>query len=222
MATSGTAAFNPDFVEIIEEAYERCGIESRTGYDLRTARRSLDIMFAEWASRGLNLWTIEQRSLSLVAGTAVYDLPADTVNVLSAVIRTGSGSTQQDVTIDRISRAEYLHVPNKNAQSRPAQIYVERAATPKAYLYPAPDSVTTYTLQYYAIRRIEDTGALANTADVDFRFLPCLVAGLAYYLALKKAPDRVQMLKTLYEEEFQRAAYADRDTASLFIIPAVG
>jgi hypothetical protein len=222
MATSGTSSFNPDFIELIEEAFERCGIESRTGYDLRTARRSLNLMFADWASRGLNLWTIEQRSLVLASGLSQYALPSDTVNVLSAVIRTGSGSTQQDVTIDRISQAEYLHLPNKNATGRPAQIYVERSAAPKAFLYPSPDAAQSYILQYYAIRRMQDVGDMDNTADVSFRFLPCLAAGLAYYLALKKAPDRVQMLKSLYEEEFQRAAYADRDTASLFIIPAVG
>jgi hypothetical protein len=220
MATSGTATFNPDFTEIIDEAYERCGIESRTGYDLRTATRSLDFMFAEWASRGLNLWTIEQRSLVMVAGTSVYDLPVDTVNVLSAVIRTGTGQQQQDVMIDRISRAEYLHVPNKNTQSRPAQFYVERTAVPKLFVYPAPDAVQTYTFRYYAIRRIQDAGDATNTADVDFRFLPCLVAGLAYHLALKRAPERMQVLKALYEDEFQRAAYADRDTASVFLLPS--
>lgn len=222
MATSGVATFNPDFVEIIDEAYERCGIESRTGYDLRTARRSLDIMFAEWASRGLNLWTIEQRSLAMVPGTSQYALPVDTVNILSAVIRTGTGQTQQDVVIDRISRAEYLHVPNKNTQSRPAQFYVERTVAPLLYVYPSPDATQAYTFQYYTIRRIQDAGVASNTADVDFRFLPCLVAGLAYYLSLKKAPDRIQILKTLYEEEFQRAAYADRDTASVFLLPSGG
>ena len=220
MTTSGVATFNPDFVEIIDEAYERCGIESRTGYDLRTARRSLDLMFAEWASRGLNLWTIEQRAVTLVPGTSQYALPPDTVNILSAVIRTGTGQTQQDVTIDRISRAEYLHVPNKNTESRPAQYYVERTAQPQLYVYPSPDATQTYTFQYYTIRRIQDAGAASNTADVDFRFLPCLVAGLSYYLALKKAPDRIELLKAIYEEEFQRAAYADRDTASVFLLPA--
>lgn len=220
MTTSGVATFNPDFVELIDEAYERCGIESRTGYDLRTARRSLDIMFADWASRGLNLWTIEQRSVAMVQGVPEYALPADTVNVLSAVIRTGAAETQQDVTIDRISRAEYLHVPNKNTQSRPAQYYVERSTAPLLYVYPAPDASQPYTFQYYAIRRIQDAGVASNTADVDFRFLPCLVAGLSYYLSLKKAPDRIELLKALYEEEFQRAAYADRDTSSVFLLPA--
>jgi hypothetical protein len=220
MATSGVADFTPDFTEIIDEAYERCGIESRTGYDLRTAQRSLNFMFAEWASRGLNLWTIEQRSLALVTGTSIYNLPLDTVNVLSAVIRTGTAQTQQDVIVDRISRAEYLHVPNKNTQSRPAQFYVERATVPKLFLYPAPDGVQPYTFQYYAIRRIQNAGVAGNTADVDFRFLPCLVAGLAYHLSLKRAPDRMEVLKALYEDEFQRAAYADRDTASVYLLPA--
>ncbi len=220
MATSGVATFNPDFTEIIDEAFERCGLESRTGYDLRTAQRSLDFMFAEWASRGLNLWTIEQRSLVMVPGQSVYDLPLDTVNILSAVIRTGTGQLQQDVIIDRISRAEYLHVPNKNTQSRPAQFYVERTTVPKAFVYPAPDDTVPYIMRYYAIRRIQDTGSAGNTADVDFRFLPCLVAGLAYHLALKRAPERVELLRALYEEEFQRAAYADRDTASVFLLPA--
>jgi hypothetical protein len=220
MATSGVATFNPDFTEIIDEAYERCGIESRTGYDLRTATRTLDFMFAEWASRGLNLWTIEQRSLALSPGVALYDLPLDTVNVLSAVIRTGTGQQQQDVIIDRVSRAEYLHVPNKNTQSRPAQYYVERTTVPKLFVYPSPDATQAYTLRYYAIRRIQNAGDATNTADVDFRFLPCLVAGLAYHLALKRAPDRMQVLKALYEEEFQRAAYADRDTASVYLLPS--
>jgi hypothetical protein len=220
MATSGVATFNPDFTEIIEEAYERCGIESRTGYDLRTALRSLDIMFADWASRGLNLWTIEQRSLAMVPGTSQYALPLDTVNVLSAVIRTGTGQTQQDVVIDRISRAEYLHVPNKNTASRPAQFYVERTAAPKLFVYPAPDSTQAYVFRYYAIRRIQNAGGGVNTADVDFRFLPCLMAGLAYYLAMKRAPDRLPFLKAVYEEEFQRAAYADRDTASVYLLPS--
>jgi hypothetical protein len=219
MATSGVADFTPDFTEIIDEAYERCGIESRTGYDLRTAQRSLNFMFAEWASRGLNLWTIEQRSLPLVTGTATYNLPLDTVNVLSAVVRTGTGQNQQDVIVDRISRAEYLHVPNKNTQSRPAQFYVERSTVPKLFLYPAPDGSQPYIFQYYAIRRIQNAGVAGNTADVDFRFLPCLVAGLAYHLSLKRAPDRMEVLKALYEDEFQRAAYADRDTASVYLLP---
>ena len=221
MATSGTTSFNLDFDDIIEEAYERCGLELRTGYDLLTARRSLNLMFLEWANRGLNLWTIEQRSLSLTAGTASYNLTADTVNIMSAVLRTGSGDTQQDVTLDRISQNEYLHVPDKLKQARPSQYFLQRTATPVLFLYPAPDAETSYTFQYYVIRRIEEVGAFTNTADVVFRFLPALVAGLAYHLSLKKAPDRVPLLKSLYEEEFARAAIEDRDTASVYLTPEI-
>jgi hypothetical protein len=220
MTTSGVANFDLQFDDLIAEAYERCGIEVRAGYDMKTALRSLNLIFAEWANRGLNLWTIEQRTVTLVAGTNSYSLPDDTVNALSAVIRTGSGSTQQDITIDRISRAEYLHIPNKNTQSRPAQYYVQRSVPTTLYLYPAPDSTTTYTFVYYAVRRIDNAGTYINTADIVFRFLPALVAALAYYLALKRAPERVQMLKQYYEEEFARAAMEDRDTASVFLIPS--
>ena len=209
MATSGTTTFNLDFDDIIEEAYERCGLESRTGYDMRTARRSLNLMFLEWANRGLNLWTIEQRSLALVAGTAQYDLPTDTVNILSAVVRTGSGTTQQDITLDRISQNEYLHVPDKLTQARPSQYFLQRTSTPVLFIYPA------------AVRRIQEVGEFTNTADAVFRFLPALVAGLSYNLALKKAPDRITVLKQLYEEEFARAAMEDRDTASVYLTPEI-
>lgn len=219
MTTSGTSSFNLEFDDLIYEAYERCGIQARTGYDMKTAARSLNLLFSEWANRGLNLWTIEERYLDLDTGVHEYELPADTSNVLSAVIRTGSGQGQQDIVIDRISRAEYLHLPNKNTQARPAQYYVQRTITPLLYLYPTPDSTNSYQFRYYAIRRIEDVGGYGNTADVSFRFLPCLAAGLAYYLALKKAPDRIQILKALYEEEFARAAAEDRDTASVFLVP---
>jgi hypothetical protein len=220
MTTSGVADFDLQFDDMIAEAYERCGIEVRDGYDMKTALRSLNLMFAEWANRGLNLWTIEQRSLPLIAGTYEYNLPADTVNALSAVIRTNAGlSTQQDITIDRISRAEWLHVPNKNTQSRPAQYYVQRSVPTTVYFYPAPDNTQQWTFVYYAIRRIENAGTYTNTADIVFRFLPALTAGLAFHLSVKKAPDRVQMLKALYEEEFARAATEDRDTASVFLVP---
>jgi hypothetical protein len=219
MTTSGVANFDLQFDDLIAEAYERCGLEVRAGYDMKTALRSLNLIFAEWANRGLNLWTIEQRTQVLTAGLNNYNLPDDTVNALSAVIRTGSGSTQQDITIDRISRAEYLHIPNKNTESRPAQYYIQRSVPTTLYLYPAPDSTTTYTFVYYAVRRIDNAGTYINTADIVFRFLPALVAALSYYLALKKAPERVQMLKLYYEEEFARAAMEDRDTASVFLIP---
>jgi hypothetical protein len=220
MTTSGVSSYNPDFDEIITEAYERCGLQVRDGYDVLTARRSLNLMFAEWANRGLNLYTIEQRQVVLVANTFEYTLPDDTVDVLSAVIRTNSGqSDQQDITIDRIGSAEYLHTPNKYTPSRPAQFYVQRTVPAKLFLYPAPDATQQYIFRYYGIRRIQETGAVTNTADISFRFLPCLTAGLAYYLAVKKAPDRIAMLKQFYEEEFARAAAEDRERSSYFAVP---
>lgn len=219
MTTSGVATFNLEFDDLINEAYERCGLETREGFDMRTARVSLNLLFAEWANRGLNLWTIEQRSVAMVSGQAEYTLPSDTVNVLSAVIRTGSGQTQQDVTIDRISQNEYLHLPDKNTMSRPSQFYVQRTISPKLFVYPAPDSAESYLFRYYGVRRIEDTGGFTNTADIVFRFLPCLVAGLAYYLAMKKSPDRIVLLKQIYDEEFTRAAQEDRDIASVYLTP---
>ena len=220
MTTSGVSSYNPDFDEIITEAYERCGLQVRDGYDVLSARRSLNLMFAEWANRGLNLYTIEQRQVALVAGTFEYTLPSDTVDVLSAVIRTNSGqSDQQDITIDRIGSAEYLHTPNKYTPSRPAQFYVQRTVPAKLFLYPAPDATQQYIFRYYGIRRIQETGAVTNTADISFRFLPCLTAGLAYYLAVKKAPDRIAMLKQFYEEEFARAAAEDRERSSYFAVP---
>lgn len=222
MATSETTSFNLEFDELIEEAYERCGMENRDGYDMRTARRSLNLLFLEWANRGLNLWTIEQRQIAMVVGQSEYSLPSDTVNVLSAVIRTSSGQQQQDITIDRISQNEYLHLPDKNTPARPAQYYVQRTSIPKLFVYPSPDSSEPYIFRYYTVRRIQDVGAYTNTSDVVFRFLPCLAAGLAYYLSLKKAPDRTVMLKQLYEEEFLRAAQEDRDTASVYLTPDLG
>ena len=220
MTTSGVSSYNPDFDEIITEAYERCGLQVRDGYDVLTARRSLNLMFAEWANRGLNLYTIEQRQVVLVANTFEYTLPDDTVDVLSAVIRTNSGqSDQQDITIDRIGSAEYLHTPNKYTPSRPAQFYVQRTVPAKLFLYPAPDATQQYIFRYYGIRRIQETGAVTNTADISFRFLPCLTAGLAYYLAVKKAPDRIAMLKQFYEEEFARAASEDRERSGYFAVP---
>lgn len=220
MATSGTTTFDLPIDEIIEESYERCGIRSMSGYHIKTARRSLNLVFLDWANRGLNLWTIEQRTLSLSAGDTTKALPSDTVNVISAVIRTGSGQTTQDIELDRISREEYLYLPDKYTRAKPAQYYVERTNSPLVYLYPTPD--TSYTFLYYAVRRIQDSGAFVNTADVNFRFLPCLTAGLAYYLSLKFTPERTPTLKALYEEEFIRAAAEDRDIASLYFTPDLG
>jgi len=220
MATSGTTTFDLSIDDLVEEAFERCGMRMTGGYQLSSARRSLNLLFLDWANRGLNLWTIEQGTKALTAGDNSVALGNDTVNVLSAVIRTGTGTSQQDVTIDRISREEYLNLPNKNVQGRPSQIYVERSSTPTAYVYPAANG--NYTLVYYRIRRIQDSGVYTNTTDINFRFLPCLVSGLAYQLALKYAPDRIGLLKQVYEEDFMRASLEDRDTASVRITPDVG
>jgi hypothetical protein len=220
MATSGTTAFDLSIDDLVEEAFERCGMRMTAGHQLNSARRSLNLLFLDWANRGLNLWTVEQATKSLTTGDTSVSLGTDTVNVLSAVIRTGTGTSQQDITIDRIGRQEYLGLPNKNGLGRPAQIYVERSNTPTAYVYPAAD--TNYTLVYYRIRRIEDAGAYTNTTDINFRFLPCLVSGLAYQLALKYAPERIGPLKQMYEEDFLRAELEDRDTASTRIVPAIG
>ena len=225
MATSGTATFNPEIVEIVEEAYERCGLELRSGYDLKTARRSLDIMAAEWSNKGINLWTVESGTLSLTTGTATYTLPADTIDLLETVIRTGSGSNQQDLSINRISVSTYATIPNKNNQGRPIQIYVDRQATPKVSVWPTPDSSTTYTLAYWRLRRIEDAGrAGSNTYDVPSRFIPCLVAGLAYHIAIKRPEvglDRVTFLKAAYDEQFTLAADEDRDKSSINFAPNI-
>ena len=225
MATSGTATFNPEIVEIVEDAYERCGLELRSGYDLKTARRSLDIMAAEWSNKGINLWTVEAGTLSLTTGTATYTLPADTIDLLETVIRTGSGSDQQDLSINRISVSTYATIPNKNNQGRPIQIYVDRQATPKVSVWPTPDSSTTYTLAYWRLRRIEDAGrAGSNTYDVPSRFIPCLVAGLAYHIATKRPEvglDRVTFLKAAYDEQFTLAADEDRDKSSIQFAPNI-
>ena len=225
MATSGTATFNPEIVEIVEEAYERCGLELRSGYDLKTARRSLDIMAAEWSNKGINLWTVESGTVALTTGTATYTLPADTIDLLETVIRTGSGSNQQDLSINRISVSTYATIPNKNNQGRPIQIYVDRQATPKVSVWPTPDSSATYTLAYWRLRRIEDAGrAGSNTYDVPSRFIPCLVAGLAYHIATKRPEvglDRVTFLKAAYDEQFTLAADEDRDKSSIQFAPNI-
>jgi len=232
MSTSGTATFNLSFTDIAEESFERCGSELRSGYDLKTARRSLNIMLIAWASRGINLWTVEQGSIPLVAGTATYDLPLDTVDLLDHVVRTGSSSTQVDINISRISVSTYANIPNKNATGRPLQVYIDRqsgatgptptstVAYPTITVWPVPDNAT-YTFQYWRLRRIQDAGTGVNTQDVPYRFLPALVAGLAYYLSMKlpEAMARIPMLKEDYESEFALAAEEDREKAPIRMVP---
>ena len=219
MATSGTNAFDLNVDELIEEAFERCRLELRTGYDLETARRSLNLMFADWSNRGLNLWVIEERTESLTEGTASYDLDVDLVNVLSAVIRTTSGSTTTDYQVNRISRSDYHYLPDKTIKARPTQFYVERSITPKLYLYPAPEN-STDVFRYYALTRIQDAGVFTNTLEITFQFLPAMVAGLAYYIAMKRAPERIQLLKQVYDEEWQRASLENIDTVSSRFLPS--
>jgi len=224
MATSGTATFNMDFTEIAEEAWERAGREMRSGYDLRTARRSMNLLTIEWQNRGINMWTIDEGTVSLVEGTATYALPADTIDLLEHVIRTNSGnvSTQSDLSISRISVSTYASIPNKLTKGRPIQIYIDRGqANPSVTVWPVPDASSTYVLKYYRMRRIEDAGSGVNTADVNFRFLPCLVSGLAYYIAQKdpELAPRIPMLQTEYERQFDLAAQEDREKASISLVP---
>jgi hypothetical protein len=223
MATSGVANFNLDLSEIVEEAFERCGSELRTGYDLRTARRSLNLMFADWANRGINMFTFEQGTINLVPGTATYNLPTDTVDLLEHVIRTGAGSasTQADLTITRISVSTYATIPNKLQQARPIQIWIERLDTPRVTLWPVPDNSQTYQLVYWRMRRIQNAGDGVNTMDMPFRFIPCMVAGLAYYLALKVpgAEQRLDVLKSQYDEAWTLASGEDQEKAALRFVP---
>jgi hypothetical protein len=225
MATSGTTDFNMEFTEIAEEAWERAGREMRSGYDLRTARRSMNLMTIEWQNRGINLWTVDEGTVNLVAGTGRYALPADTIDLLEQVIRTDAGNvnTQSDLTITRISVSTYASIPNKLTQGRPIQVWIERlVAAPQINVWPVPDN-NNYVFKYYRLRRIEDAGSGVNTADMNFRFLPCLVAGLAYHIAMKvpELAPRIEMLKAEYEAQFVLAAGEDREKTPLRFVPAV-
>jgi hypothetical protein len=221
--TSGTANFNLDLTELVEEAFERVGSELRTGYDLKTARRSLNLLFADWANRGVNMWTFEQGTIALVPGVATYVLPADTVDLLEHVIRTGAGNaaTQADLTITRISVSTYATLPNKLTQARPIQVWVERLNTPQITVWPVPDNSQTYTFVYWRMRRIQDAGGGVNTMDMPFRFIPAMTAGLAYYLALKVPGglERLQVLKAQYDEAWEAASGEDQEKASVRFVP---
>lgn len=239
MTTSGTSTFNLSITDIVEDAFERCGQELRTGYDLRTARRSLNLMTIEWANRGINLWTIEEGSIPLYPNQITYDLPVDTIDLLDQVTRTGSGQGQMDININRISESTYSTIPNKNATGRPIQVWVNRrsgatypvtgAANPQINIWPTPDQGSVgnpyYTFVYWRLRRIQDAGNGDNTQDIPFRFLNAMVAGLAYYLSAKLPnvdPNRIAMLKADYEQQFQLAADEDREKASDRFVPRLG
>ena len=230
MTTSGTTSFNLDLNLLIEEAFERCGAELRTGYDLRTARRSLNLLTIEWANKGINLWTIEQGSIPMVQGQISYDLPVDTIDLFDHVIRTQTGQAQTDININRISADTYLTIPNKNAQGRPIQVWINRQSgaqnpsgvqAPNINVWPAPDQNNFYTFVYFRLRRIQDAGEGIATQDIPFRMLPAMVAGLAYHLSLKipGALDRAVMLKGMYDEAWEQAADEDREKAPLRLAP---
>jgi hypothetical protein len=232
MTTTGTALFNMDLSEVLEEAFERCGSELRSGYDFKTARRSLNLLLIEWASKGINLWTVEEGSIPMVTGQAVYTLPIDTIDLLDHVIRTGSGQNQSDITISRISGSTYSTIPNKNALGKPIQVWINRqsgattptgVANPTINVWPTPQSPgSQYTFIYWRLRRMQDAGDAVNTQDIPFRFLPALIAGLAYYLSMKLPGvdmQRAQALKMVYDEQFDLAAQEDREKAPLRVVP---
>ena len=214
MTTSSSTDFDLNVAEYIEEAYERCGLEAKTGYDLQTARRSMNIMLAEWANRGLNQWTIEQRTQALTVNDSEYSLATDVIDILSLVVRR-SGT---DFSMTRISRDSFLNLPNKTSTGRPTQYFLDRQITPNLKLFPTPEN-STDVIVYDALTRIQDADTPINTMEIPFRFIPCLTAGLAYYIAMKKAPDRIQLLKTVYEEEFERAMAEDRDRSAFNVSP---
>ena len=230
MTTSSTTSFNLDVNLLIEEAFERCGAELRTGYDFRTARRSLNLLTIEWANKGINLWTIEQGQIAMVQGQIAYNLPVDTIDLFDHVIRTQSGQAQTDININRISGDTYLTIPNKNAQGRPIQVWINRQSGaqnpsgiqyPSINVWPAPDQNNFYTFVYFRLRRIQDAGEGVTTQDIPFRMLPAMVAGLAYHLSLKipGALERSVMLKGMYDEAWEQAADEDREKAPLRLAP---
>ena len=216
MAVSGSKDFELDVSDYIEEAFERCGKEMRTGYDLKTAKRSLNLLFADWANRGLNQWTIQQVTTTLTQGVSEINVGADTIDILSIVVRRDG----TDYGIDRLSRDDYINIPNKTQQSRSSQWFLDRLISPVLKLWPVPDNSTDQII-YNRLVRLDDADSATDTLQIPFRFYPALAAGLAYYIAIKKAPDRIQLLKSLYDEEMQRAMDEDRDRASFNIVPSL-
>jgi len=224
---ASTADFDLSISEIVEEAFERCGLQDRSGYELKTARRSLNLLLAEWSNRGLNLWTIKKQTAALAAdttslsGTSLYgggaNAASEIVEITDMVIR---DSSNNEYSCSPISRSTYLNYTVKTSSGRPTQFYFEKTINPTLYLYPAAD--VAYTVVYYAMLRMKDSGAYTNNAEIPFSFLPCLTAGLAYYIALKYAPERTQILKIAYEEEFRRAADTNRGNVSSHFVPKLG
>ena len=214
MAVSDSTDFELDVSDYIEEAFERCGLEVRTGYDLKSAKRSLNLMLAEWANRGLNQWTIAQSTQALTESTGTYTLDSKIIDILSVVVR----RSNTDYALDRISRDAYLSIPTKSTEGRPSQFFLDRQISPVLKLWPVPEN-STDVIYYDALTRMDDADTYVNTLDVPFRFYPCLAAGLAYYISIKRAPNKAQLLKAVYEEELERAMTEDRDRASFKVVP---
>ena len=220
MAVSGTATFNPDNGTILEEAFELAGLELRTGNDFESAIRSLDLLKLEWSNEGLNLWTVEETTLTLSAGDASYDLPVDTVDILHAAIRTGTGTSQSDIKLGRIGFPRWSGIANKNITSIPNCFMVERTLAPVVRVWPTPD--TTYTLVYWRLRRIQDAGGVSATLDMPTRFIPAIVTGLAIKMATKRQKfETATFLQPTYDRQFQMAKDEDRDRSSFFVRPAI-
>ena len=218
MTTSSSTNFEPDVTEFIEEAFERCGLELRTGYDLKTAKRSINLMLAEWAKRGLNQWTIEQTTQTVTKGTNQYTLNSNVIDILDCSIRRDTDGTNLDLQMSKISRSEYLNIPTKSTEARPTQFFLDKQVSPVLNIWPTPEN-STDVLVFNKLVRMDDADTATNTMDMPFRFFPCFAAGLAYYIAIKKAPERVVMLKQMYEDEFERALSQDEDSASFRIAP---
>ena len=218
MATSSSTNFEPNVTEFVEEAFERCGLELRTGYDLKTAKRSINLMLAEWANRGLNQWTIEQATQTVTKGTNQYTLDSNIIDILDCSLRRDTDGTNLDLQMTKISRSEFLNIPTKSTQARPNQFFLDKQLSPVLNIWPTPEN-NTDVLVFNKLVRMDDADTATNTMDMPFRFYPCFAAGLAYYIAIKKAPDRVVMLKQMYEDEFERAMSQDEDTASFRISP---
>ena len=225
MAVSGSKNFELEVADYVEEAFERCGLELRTAYDLKTARRSLNLLLAEWANRGLNQWTIQEKTVAMVKDTTTYNVDSSTgtatIDVLDAFVRQTVNSETSDLQMTRLSRSEYSSVPNKSTTGTPLQFFIDKQITPTISVYPTPDASSTYTVHMNVLTRMDDVDAATDTLQMPFRFYPCLAAGLAYYISIKKSPEKTGMLKQLYEEEFQRAMESDEDRASVKITPDV-
>ena len=221
MATSGTTTFDLDIDDIIQEAYERCGARTNSGYDLKSARRSLNILFSEWGNRGVHLWKVALQEQLLTSGTATYTAPSNANDILEAYVSTTTGTTSStnDVSLTKISRSEYAALPNKGSTGQPSQYYVDRQTVPTITLYQTPDASTFTYLKYYYLKRIEDAGAYSNQSDVVFRFIPCMVAGLAYYISMKVNPQLTNQNKLIYEDELNRALQEDGQRTSVYITP---